>query len=208
MNRPPIRALALASALVAAPALAAVPDPAQCIVDPVIQGSWNGISCGAGNAQCAPSSPGFEVRVRDIANNPVGGAVVTLRFLASAARPHFTQNAGTVVDCPGAALTRRCDAAGYVRFDPRIAGYDLGNNVDVVADGILIAKRPVISVDLTGDGAMTLADFSLFSADFLNPVPQPRSDYDNCLPQRLPDYAYFTMQYMAGINQPPAPLCP
>ena len=201
--------LVLAFLVLAAPVRAAVPDPVNSVVDPVIQGSWNGVSPGAGNAQCAPASPGFEVRVRDIANIPVGGSVVTLRFThPPLARPQFTQNPGTLVDCPGAALTKRCDAAGYVRFDPRVAGFDLANDVLVIADGVLLAAVPVISVDFNIDGAMTLGDFATFSADFLNPVPQARSDYDFCLGNKLADYAYFTSQYMAGVNQPAQALCP
>jgi hypothetical protein len=194
--------------LLTSPALAAVPSAATSFVDPVIIGSWDGNSPFSGPQQCGPVSPGFEVRVLDAANVPVGGAVVTLRFLLSGARPHAAQNAGTLVDCPAAALTKRCDANGYVRFDPRIAGYDLGNNVDVVADGILLRQLPVVSPDLNGDGAMSLPDFILFSNDYLNPVPQPRTDYNYCLATRLPDYVWFTAQYIAGVNQPPALLCP
>jgi hypothetical protein len=206
MNR---LALVLVVSVLAAPhALAGVPSPPNCVVDRVIIGSWNGISAPSSNVQCGAPSPGFEVIVRDVVNAPVGGAVVTLRFLGSAARPHAVQNVVTLVNCPAGAISRRCDATGYVRFDARVAGYDLGNNVIVEADGVILAGVPVISPDYDGNGAMTLNDFVIFSADFLNPVPQPRSDFNFCITSTLPDYVWFSGQYLAGVNQPPALLCP
>jgi hypothetical protein len=208
MNRPLAFASLVLTFFAAPHALAGVPSPPNCVFDRVIIGSWDGNSAPSANVQCGAPSPGFEVIVRDVANVPVPGALVTLRFGASTARPHAVQNAGTLVNCPGVAISRRCDAAGYVRFDARVAGYDLGNNVIIDADGVILGAAPVISPDYDTNGAMTLNDFVVFSADFVNPVPQLRSDFNFCLPSTLPDYVWFTAQYLAGINQPPALLCP
>ena len=208
MNRLLVLSLLAVSAFAAPPALAAVPNPPNCTLDRIIIGSWNGNSAPSANVQCGAPFPGFEVVVRDINNIPIAGALVTLRFGASSARPHAVQNVGTSVNCPGVAISRRTDAAGYVRFDARVAGYDLGNHVFVDADGVLLGAVPVISPDYDGNGAMTLADFVTFSGDFLNPVPPVRSDFNWCPPSILPDYVWFSGQYMAGISQPPALLCP
>ena len=187
---------------------AGVPDPRFSNVEQVMIGSWNGVPAAAGDVPCGPVGPGFEVLVRDVNAAPLPGHTVVLRFAGSGVRPHSLQNAGTTVSCPLAELSMVTNAAGIARFAPRLAGYNLAGGVSVLADGIQLSVVRVISPDYNGDGAMTLVDFAIFGADFLGPVPQARSDFDNCPTTLLGDFAYFGAQYLAGLNQPAVGTCP
>jgi len=200
----------LLAAAAAVPALGAVPSPANCTVQEAVIGSWTGVGAPTCLPACGPKHPElFLVTVRDIANNPIPGATVKLFFSAAGVRLHAAQNAGIAVVCSGDEVGAFADASGTVRMSLRFAGHSDAAAVTVFANGVQIAQIPARSPDYDGDGRVSLADFTQFSSDFLDPTAgHPRSDFDNCITTKLPDFAFFSAEFLASNLAPPAALCP
>jgi hypothetical protein len=187
-----------------------VPSPPFCTIDPVLVGTASGHPVqGASTAQ-----PGFRVIVRDILNFPVAHAYVSLDFSAAGGpRGIADGGAGTIVDCVARTISRVADDQGVAVFAPRFGGYDNANSVDVLADGVLLARVPCRSTDVDGvDGLTGLGDFARLSAGFV-PCPGcppcascPELDFDGSGgPIRLNDFAIFAREFMRDM--PPAPYC-
>lgn len=194
----------------AAPALAAVPSPANCSVETVLIGCWNGVGIPTALTPCAPNHGQlFLVTVRDVANNPIPGSTVKIFLAGSGVRFHATQNPGVLDVCPGNEVGFTADASGTAKVSLRFAGSNDLPSALITADGVPLATVPLRSPDYDGDGRVGLSDFAIFAADFLAPaLPHPRSDFDNCPTTQLPDFAFFVAQYQASFNQPAAALCP
>jgi hypothetical protein len=203
-------AVLLLAAAAAVPALGAVPSPANCTVQEVIIGGWTGVGIPTCLPTCGPKHGElFLVTVRDGGNNPIPGATVKVFFSAAGVRVHAAQNAGIALVCPGDEVGAIADASGTVKMSVRFAGHTDAAAVSVFAQGVLLAMIPARSPDYDGDGRVSLADFSVFSADYLDPLAgHPRSDFDNCPTTKLPDLAFFAAEYAASNLAPPAPLCP
>lgn len=129
---------------------------------------------------------GFEVVVRDLANNPVAGAriVVDLGLCTDLHLCADPQEAGTTVDCVNRRVSRLTDAAGQAHFTL------LGGSVGVTADrsphhmgrifweGKLIAAPTVAAYDLDGANGLGVNDLSVWLDDFGSTLDIGRSDYD------------------------------
>jgi hypothetical protein len=126
-----------------APALAAVPSPANSTVQACLT------ACPLGD------SP-FVVVVRDLGNNPVPSSTVTLDFVNCPAAyictgPGFLPDS-ILVDEPNRSLRVITPANGIAYFPLRVGGVCAAGTVRVFADGVLLAQRALASADQDGDG--------------------------------------------------------
>ncbi|MGH7725179.1 MAG: hypothetical protein ACREOU_07080 [Candidatus Eiseniibacteriota bacterium] len=202
----PAMALVVAVAWVAAPpAQAAVPDPSQSIVEPLVVASWTADPSPA----CAAPRPGFDVIVRDAAGMPVAGATVALDFSPTIVRLYLTQNPGTTVNCAAYTLSRPSDAIGIAHFVPRFGGFENSPAVVVSADGIILAP-PIVarSPDFDRNGTVALTDLVYFARSYLSAGYEPETDFDGCPASSLADLSFFAQEYLTSTNFPPAVLCP
>jgi hypothetical protein len=105
----------------------------------------------------------FTVVVRDVANNPVAGATVTLDF-SSCPEVNFcpAQETGTTI--VGKTASRICDVTGSVTFHLHAGGLCPSGTVKVTADAVPLALRPVVSTDQDGNLAVDATDQSIASA--------------------------------------------
>ena len=167
----PIVRSALALLLVAGfacPATAAVPSAANSSFPSCL-------------ATCPFGDIHFVVVVRDLANNPVAGALVDLEF----------------ADCPGAYLcpqrpdygytvnpvTRSvrmiADASGSADFPLHVGGVCAAGGVRLFADGVFFASYALASPDQSGDGVVISifgTDFTTFNAKL--GTTDPTADFD------------------------------
>lgn len=187
MTRRNSRGAALAAALTLVAfgsriGLAQVPTPANSITPrmiPVVGHDASGVP-----------DPIGEVTVifRDLANQPIAGALIQLDFSACTelrlcADSH---DPSAVTDCAQRTITKVSDANGAARF--RVVGYSVAppgtpgapyNAARVYADGVLLASPSVAIYDLTGGGGLTPADLSAWLDDFFGGFDPARSDYDD-----------------------------
>ena len=207
MRNRPARLAAVPAVLLAlglaAPAFAlGVPDPRLSIVDPVLVGSPLGIP----NPQVG-GTPGFDVYARDVNNTPVAGAVVEIDFSLAGLTLYATQNAGTTVNCATHRIGQVTDAQGHVVFAAQFGSWQNANVVPVLINGVLVANVAARSPDYDEDGKVAIFDLSVFSTDFLDQNPTPRSDFDVSGVTGLGDLAFFSQHYLAPEG-PAKPLCP
>lgn len=176
-------------------------------------------------APAATAAHEFEVVHRDLANNPVPGAVVTIDFSACGGdvRVALQQGPGTTVDCPSQSVSQITDAQGRAVF--RVIGGGGGSGscsasgacARVYADGVLIANIQAAVLDLDGVTGLSVADLSLLLHDFFNaPVPPTycaRSDYNyvtgGCLSQEITaaDLSVWLDAYFVQDGTWAVPLC-
>ena len=128
----------------------------------------------------------FTVIVRDLANNPVAGAVVVidlsiapdLKLCADQLDPAAT------VDCAHKTVSKLTAADGSVQFT--ILGGSNGagnavtllNNGRIFANGTLIQQPTVSAYDLDGSSGVGANDLSAWLTDFGSGQNFGRSDYD------------------------------
>jgi hypothetical protein len=186
-------------ALVSATSATAQPDPRQITIDVVVVGTPLGVAIGG-------SPVGFDVTVRNIDLTPRQGAVVSLEFPAASFRLYATQQAGTTINCAQGSLTRVTDAQGQVNFAARFGGWEDGNAVAVLVDGVLIGLVKGRSPDYDRDGKVGLSDLAVFTGDLLGNPGAQKSDFDLNGSTGLNDYAIITEQLL-GTTSPQA-LCP
>ena len=166
-----VTTLAIASALAAAgaaPALANVPSAANSTVPACM-------------ALCPMGDMHFVVTVRDIANNPIAGALVILDFsgcpnaFICPQRP----NDPYTIDVVARSLRMFSDASGKVDFPARIGGTGPAGCANVFANGVLLKSYALASPDQNGNGlAVGIVDVdpALFAAK-LGTV-DPTADFD------------------------------
>jgi hypothetical protein len=172
-----LAALATPSLAIALPPL---PSPPNCTLPSCIAlvGSSGGVP--------ATAHGEFIVIVRDLANNPMAGAAVTID-LSSALDLHLCADQldpQTTVNC-GAKTTRKITAAdGSVHFTV-LGGSNGGGNANtllnggrIYANGALLNRPTVSAYDMDGSGGVGANDMSAFLGDFSTGQPFGRSDYD------------------------------
>ena len=171
---------------------AAVPDPSQCTVPPIIVGDSNGAAIGGG----------YKVVVRDAFGDPVPVSDVFLIFLGST-HAYTTQVAPVTTLCP--AIHRLATTVGIAVFTPRFGGFANSNTIEVLADNVLIGTVKARSTDINGDGMTGIADFNLFRTNYLtNPAAQ-ETDYDQNGSTNVGDFNIFRQIYLADIPGTPCP---
>ena len=185
--------------LVASTAFAESPDPRFTTVDPVVVGNASGNALGG-------LSPGFDVVVRDVSNNPVPGQIVTLDFWPTALRLSSVQSAGTTLNCAAKKISRVTDANGAVKFAARFGGYTNVDAIYVDESGIELGSVKARSTDIDGlDGKTGLGDFALFSNNFLGNTAAQETDFDLNGLTGLADFSLFVNEFLSGAT---APYCP
>lgn len=126
----------------------------------------------------------FTVVLRDLAYNPLSGALVHVELLASDVmfcadqQGAFTRHAATFVE----GLT---DAAG--RFVAAIRGSGSGSaqqaeggppGFRIYGNGQLVGSGEAVAFDLDGSGGVGGNDLSIWLAEFVGPIRYLRGDYD------------------------------
>lgn len=185
-----------------------VPSSQNSSVSQVLVGTWDFTPANTSPIACQPPVNGFEVIVRDIANNPLVGVTVELDFVGAGLTLYQTQPPGTLVNCAPQRVSRVTDVFGRTVFVVRAGGVNLGASVRVLADGVVLREVPMIAPDYNADGVVGLSDFGRFASGYLGLAPHPESEFDNCPGQDLPEYSFFSAEYLANLGQPPAPVCP
>jgi len=178
MNRP---AWLLALALVlAAPCLAtAEPSPPNSTTPSCISlvGSSGGVAAAAGQ---------FTVVIRDLANNPIPGARVTID-VSGHPDLHLCADqldAAMSVDCVHGTVSKLTDAAGSVQFTLLGGSNGAGGAVTLLGggriywEGTLIAFPTVSAFDLDGSSGVGANDLSAWLTDFGSGNDYGRCDYD------------------------------
>ena len=161
-------------------ALASPPSPANDTAPACISlvGTFGGVPAHAAGA--------FTVVIRDLANNPVAGAVVVidlsaasdLRLCADQLDPAAT------VDCAHKTVSKLTAADGSVQFTVLGSSNGGGNASSLLgggriyANGTLIQSPTVSAYDLDGSSGLGANDLSAWLGDFGSGQPFGRSDYD------------------------------
>jgi hypothetical protein len=171
--------IALALAATALPAVAGTPMPGNSTLPAriYIVGS-NGVTADAPFGQ-------FQVTVRDLANNPVGGSTVMVDFspITELRIASNQLDAATVTNCPHRFVKRITDDSGTAALTVMGRANGLSPqagvlHANVYADGVLIGQVPVSIYDLDGTNGLGANDISLWLGDFAAPQFYGRGDYD------------------------------
>jgi hypothetical protein len=182
----------VATAGLASSAIAAVPAPPNCSVEPVLVGDSNGALIG----------DGFRVTVRDAAFIPIGGSSVVLHF-AGTVRPYLQQVPPANVTCP--TIVMQTNAIGEAVFQARFGGFANAPAIGVFADGVFLTTVLARSTDINADGKTDAFDFALFRNNFLNNPGAPETDYNEDGVTNPFDLNIFRMVF---LNDIPGTLCP
>jgi len=185
-----------------------VPSPQNSSLSQVLVGTWDFTPATTSPTACQPPVNGFEVIVRDFNNSPLAGVTVELDVVGAGLRLYQTQPVGTFINCAQQQVSRVTNPFGRTVFVVRGGGVNLGASVRVLADGVFLGQVPMLSPDYNADGTVGLSDFGRFASGYLGLAPHPESEFDNCPGQDLPEYSFFSAEYLANLGQPPAPLCP
>ena len=177
------------------PAVAAVPSPQTSQCDAVLVGNSSGLD--RGNA--------FHVTVRDLANNPEGGSIVSIHFAAGTTRLVWEQDPGITVSCGFLTLSRAADSGGATAILARFGGFDNVAEANVTADGVVLKHIVVRSTDLDADGTTSLSDLALFRQGFLSSHSSPETDYNQDGTTNLADLAIFRVEYLSGVRNTVCP---
>jgi len=192
-------------------ASAGVPDASHCTVDHVIISSYDNTGAVAGNGPCTPGATrGFDVFVRDVANNPVAGATVSLQFQGTGTgiKPYQLQNPGVSVDCSTRTISALTDASGHAQMVARFGHFAETSVIPVYADGVFLKFVEARSPDYFTDGTVTLNDYSQFVTDYTAATLPPRSDFADCPSNKLGAFLFFAEQFLAAQGQPIQQHCP
>jgi len=169
-------AVAAFMAVIAPAAFAGVPDPAQSTVPAQIVGS------GKGEKGITHSvAPEFLVTVKDNGGTALAGVNVTANYGASTTAKLLTvQPAPTTVNCPSKLISQITNGSGQVKFHVQSAGFDLANNIQIRANGVLLRSIQGKSTDISGNGVTDGVDLAIFSQAFLAPAEgdQLKADFN------------------------------
>ena len=136
------------------------------------------------NGTTASASGEFTVVARDLANNPIPFAIVTVDLSnASDIRLCSDQlDADLTMDCAGPRASKFTDANGVVRFTLLGASdgpaMSLLNAGRIYLMGWLVGSPTVSAFDLDGASGLGANDLSQWLTDFGSGSPYGRSDYD------------------------------
>ncbi len=145
-------------AALTAPAFGGIPDPARSTVPPCL------VLCPAGDVT-------YTVVVRDIAGNPVSGAVVRLSFVNCMSAPFISVCSldccpGVIVDGLHSEFRTTTDVNGVARFPLMLGGSCTGATFGVSADGVVLVPTgvPLAAFDQDGNLTVNAADAALVQA--------------------------------------------
>lgn len=143
-----------------------VPSPSNSSVDPCL-------------VFCPVSDIDFHVIVRDLANNPVAGAVVKLDFSGC---PSFTHCLGVpsslIVSDVNRTVSEVADVFGAAVFAMPMGGICPGSAVRIFADGVWLATRSLASPDRDGNLFPDLTDEAAIQALAVANSSDPTADFD------------------------------
>jgi len=197
---------------VAFPALACASPPigSNSVVPSCISlvGSSGGVAAAAGQ---------FTVVVRDLANNPLVGAVVTIELLSCPDLDICADqlDPAAVVDCANKHVNKLSDGAGTATFTVLGGSNGAGNAVTllnggrVYVNGTLIGSPTVSAFDLDGHSGVGANDLSAWLTDFGSGNSFGRSDYDCSNSVGANDLSLWLTAFGSGtMTQSCATSCP
>jgi len=214
MRIPLVLALALASAFAVLPSLASAGVPCG-ICNSTVPLCVTLVGA-AGDAPAAEFGE-FVVIMRDLANNPIAGAMVVID-LSNAPDMHFCadqMDPTMTVDCANNRVSKVTAADGSVHFTLLGGSNGAGNASTLLnggmifANGVLLQYPTVAAYDLDGSGGVGANDVSALLGDFGLGQPFGRCDYDcsgnvgaNDLSLWLKAYGSGTMTRSCGSSCP------
>ncbi len=162
------------------------------------------------NGNGAPDTSGqFEVKVRDLATNPVANARIRVTFLpASSARLCTTQGPSvSTVHCdlglPWVEGTTGADGnwtATLIGCSAGPATAWASGTAEIHADGVLLGFPRVAILDLGGCDGTGANDLSIWLADFSSGLEPQRSDYDGSGALGANDLSLWLSAYGSGAS--------
>ena len=189
----------------AAVAFAGVPSPGNSTIPARI----NLVGANAGVADSGPLYSLVTVTVRDLAANPIANSSVVLDFSGDVSDTRIGDATsqlypGVVANCGTHGVSSLTDALGVATFvvmgggkTPTGAAHAAGAG-KVYADGVLLGSISVGSYDLNGQDGVTLADLSLWSADYFGAANPDRANYDQIGGVDLLDLSTWGASYFGG----------
>jgi hypothetical protein len=201
----------------AAVAFAGVPSLANSDIPTRI----NLVGSDAGNSlpDTIPAFAKVQVTVRDLANAPIANSSVVIDFSDVLSDTRIGDASGqlyqnVVANCGTYGVSSLTDAAGVATLviigggqNPVGTAHAAGA-ADVYADGVYLGSLNVGSYDLNGEAGVTLADLSLWSADYFGAGPD-RANYDEIGGVDLLDLSVWGGVYFGGrSNVSAASYCP
>lgn len=179
MRRVVVLFLVIAAAGAPSSALATPPFPANSTVPSCISlvGSAAGVPATAFGA--------FSVTFRDLANNPIPDAAITID-LSGCPDLHLCADQldpDAVVDCLHKTVTKRTGVDGIAHFtvlggSNGGSGVTLLNGGKIYGEGFLLGAPTVSAFDLDGAGGVGINDLSVWLSDFGSLQPYGRSELD------------------------------
>jgi hypothetical protein len=142
---------------------------------------------GSNGAVPAAGAGQFTVIIRDLANNPLGGVVVTIDLSGCTDMILCADqmDADAVVDCARKTVSKVTTGDGSVRFTILGSSNGGGNAVTLLGGGKIfkngntLVQSPTVSAyDLDGAAGVGANDLSAWLTDFGTGQPFGRSDYD------------------------------
>lgn len=202
----------------AAVAVAGVPSPSNSTIPARI--NLVGADAGTSLADSVSLYAKVTVTVRDLAANPIANSSVVLDFSGTTSDVQLGDAAsqlyqGVVANCGTYGASALTDAAGVATFvvmgggrAPVGAAHAVGAG-KVYADGVLLGPLNVGLYDLNGVDGVTLADLSLWSADYFSSTNPDRANYDQIGGVDLLDLSVWGGSYFGGAsNVSSATYCP
>lgn len=201
-----MRAIALSTLLTALfmlpaqAALAGFPNPANWTIPShvtLVGLGPAGPDSATGNVICV---------IRDLANNPLPGSVVTFDFSACTDLTIATDQGDPrfFTSCPQHCVSAVTDVNGIARFTIVGAGTAGAahptNSLRVYADGVMAGSPSVAVLDRDGAAGLTSLDLSLWGADFITGTNPERADLDGSGIVNGADLSRWAAAYFNGRN--------
>lgn len=149
---------------------------------------------------------GFQIIVRDLANNPVNGASVVIDFsnCPDVAICADQKDPDALVNCGAKTVRKFTDVLGSVRFTILGSSNGTGNASTlqgggrIFANGQLIAAPSVSAYDLDGSAGVSANDLSAWLTDFGLGQPFERSDFDCSGNVGANDFSFWLTAFGSG----------
>lgn len=144
--------------------------------------------------------------IRDLASNPVPNSEVRFDFSGCTDLTIATdqRDPRLTVNCAQRTVTAITDQNG--RVDLTIMGAATGGppsprqSMRIYADGVLIGSPPVAVLERDGFAGLTLADLSLWAADWFSGMELERADLDGSGWVSVADLSVWARAYFDGDN--------